>query len=108
MAEDHGYTAIADVDIMDENGSMTLSVTGESNLTENYVVASFANYDSFLMHPHFKGYAMAGYGGAIKNISIGIASPEGKSHIHSDGAGGSMWSGDQNAFPKSMPRRGSP
>ncbi len=90
VAEDHGYTAIANVDIMDENGSMTLPVTGGSNLTENYVGANFANYDYYVVLSHFKGHAMAGYGGAIKNISIGIASSEGKAHIHSGGTGGSM------------------
>lgn len=73
VAEDHGYTAIANVDIMDENGSMTLPVTGSSNLTENYVGANFANYDYYVVLSHFKGHSMAGYGRAIKNISIGIA-----------------------------------
>lgn len=106
VAEDHGYTAIADVDIMDENGSMTLPVVGGENLTENYVGANFANYDSFLVLSHFKGHAMAGFGGAIKNISIGIASSQGKSHIHSGGTGGNMWSGDQDAFLESMAEAG--
>lgn len=106
VAEDHGYTAIAEVDIMDENGSMTLPVSGGSTLTENYVGASFANYDSFLVLSHFKGHAMAGYGGAIKNISIGIASSQGKAHIHSGGTGGSMWGGDQDAFLESMAEAG--
>lgn len=106
VAEDHGYTAIADVDIMDENGSMTLPVEGGSNLTENYVGANFANYDYFVVLSHFKGHAMAGYGGAIKNISIGIASSEGKSHIHSGGTGGSVWGGDQDAFLESMAEAG--
>lgn len=106
VAEDHGYTAIANVDIMDENGSMTLPVTGGSNLTENYVGANFANYDYYIVLSHFKGHAMAGYGGAIKNISIGIASAEGKSHIHSGGTGGSMWGGDQDAFLESMAEAG--
>ena len=55
VAEDHGYTAIADVDIMDEEGSMTLPVTGGSNLTENYVGSHFANYDYFVVLSHFKG-----------------------------------------------------
>lgn len=54
LAEDHGYTAIANVDIMDENGSMTLPVVGGSNLTENYVGANFANYDYFVVLSHFK------------------------------------------------------
>lgn len=106
VAEDHGYTAIADVDIMDENGSMTLPVTGGKNLTENYVGANFANYDYFVVLSHFKGHAMAGFGGAIKNISIGIASAEGKAHIHTGGAGGSMWSGEQDAFLESMAEAG--
>lgn len=106
VAEDHGYTAIADVDIMDENGSMTLTVTGGSNLTENYVGANFANYDYFVVLSHFKGHAMAGFGGAIKNISIGIASAEGKNHIHTAGRGGSMWSAPQDPFLESMAEAG--
>lgn len=106
VAEDHGYTAIADVDIMDEEGSMTLPVTGGDNLTENYVGSHFANYDYYVVLSHFKGHAMAGYGGAIKNISIGIASSEGKAHIHSGGTGGSMWGGDQDAFLESMAEAG--
>lgn len=106
VAEDHGFTAIADVVIMDENGSMTLPVAGGTRLTENYVGAHFADYDSFLVLSHFKGHAMAGYGGAIKNISIGIASSEGKGHIHSGGTGGSMWRADQDAFLEAMGEAG--
>lgn len=106
VAEDHGYTAIADVDIMDEDGSMTLTVEGGDNLTKNYVGANFANYDYYVILSHFKGHAMAGFGGAIKNISIGIASADGKAHIHSGGTGGSMWGGDQDAFLESMAEAG--
>ncbi len=106
VAEEHGYTAIADVDIMDENGSITLPVTGGSNLTENYVGANFANYDYFVVLSHFKGHAMAGFGGAIKNISIGIASAEGKSHIHTAGQGGGMWGAPQDPFLESMAEAG--
>lgn len=106
LAKDHGYTELAPVDIMDENGSMTLPVIGGDNLTENYVGASFGNYDYFIVLSHFKGHAMAGFGGAIKNISIGIASSEGKAHIHSGGTGGSMWSADQDAFLESMAEAG--
>lgn len=78
VAEDHGYTEIANVDIMDEDGSMTLPVTGGTNLEENYVGSHFENYDYYVVLSHFKGHSMAGYGGAIKNISIGIASSKGK------------------------------
>ena len=106
VAEDHGYTAIADVDIMDEDGSLSLPVTGGDNLTENYVGAHFADYDYYVILSHFKGHTMAGFGGAIKNISIGIASSEGKAHIHSGGTGGNMWGGSQDAFLESMAEAG--
>lgn len=106
VAKDHGYTDIANVDIMDENGSMTLPVSGGENITENYVGANFANYDYYIILSHFKGHAMAGFGGAIKNISIGIASSEGKTHIHTGGKGGSMWGGEQDAFLESMAEAG--
>lgn len=102
LAEDHGYTAIADVDIMDENGSMTLPVTGGTVLTENYVGVNLQNYDFLVVLSHFKGHAMAGFGGAIKNLSIGCASSEGKTWIHSGGTGGSMWGGEQDAFLEAM------
>ena len=106
VAEDHGYTAIADVDIMDEEGSITLPVAGGDNLTENYVGSHFENYDYYVVLSHFKGHAMAGFGGAIKNISIGLASADGKAHIHSGGTGGSMWSSEQDAFLESMAEAG--
>ncbi len=106
LAEDHGYTSIAPVDIMDENGSMTLPVNGGDNLTENYVGANFKNYDYYVVLSHFKGHSMAGFGGAIKNISIGMASSEGKSWIHSGGNSTSGWSGDQDAFLESMAEAG--
>lgn len=107
VAADHGYTAIANVDIMDENGSFSLPVTGGTNLTENYVGANFENYDYFVVLSHFKGHSMAGFGGAIKNISIGIASSEGKAWIHSGGTSlTNAWSGEQDAFLESMAEAG--
>ena len=68
VAEDHGFTAIADFQILDEEGSMTLPVQDGTRLSENYVGAAFEDYDSYLVLSHFKGHSMAGYGGAIKNI----------------------------------------
>ena len=106
VAEDHGFTEIADFQILDEDGSMTLPVEGGSVLTENYTGAAFADYDSYLVLSHFKGHSMAGYGGAIKNISIGLASSEGKAWIHSGGTGGSMWGGEQDAFLEAMAEAG--
>ncbi|MDE7202560.1 MAG: DUF362 domain-containing protein [Lachnospiraceae bacterium] len=107
VAEDHGFTAIADFQILDEDGSMTLAVTGGTQLTENYVGAAFADYDSYLILSHFKGHAMAGFGGAIKNISIGLGSSEGKCWIHSGGTSlTSPWGGKQDAFLESMAEAG--
>ncbi|MBD5490190.1 MAG: DUF362 domain-containing protein [Lachnospiraceae bacterium] len=107
VAEDHGFTAIADFQIQDEDGSMTLSVEGGTRLTENYVGAAFEDYDSYLILSHFKGHAMAGFGGAIKNISIGLGSGEGKCWIHSGGTSlTSPWGGEQDAFLESMAEAG--
>jgi uncharacterized Fe-S center protein len=85
IAEDHGFTAIANVDIMDGDGEMTLPLTGGTHLKEDVVGSHYANYDFFIVLSHFKGHEMGGFGGALKNISIGIASSKGKSLIHSAG-----------------------
>ena len=107
VAEDHGFTAIADFQILDEEGSMTLPVQGGSRLSENYVGAAFEDYDSYLVLSHFKGHSMAGYGGAIKNISIGLGSSEGKAWVHSAGSSRTNpWGGDQDAFLESMAEAG--
>lgn len=107
VAKDHGFTDIADFKILDEEGSMTLTVTGGTNLSENYVGKAFADYDSYLVLSHFKGHAMAGFGGAIKNISIGLGSSEGKCWIHSGGKSlTDPWGGEQNAFLESMAEAG--
>ena len=107
VAEDHGFTAIADFQILDEDGSMTLPVQGGTRLSENYVGAAFDDYDSYLVLSHFKGHSMAGYGGAIKNISIGLGSSEGKAWIHSAGSSRTNpWGGDQDAFLESMAEAG--
>ena len=107
VAEDHGFTAIADFQILDEDGSMTLPVQGGTRLSENYVGAAFDDYDSYLVLSHFKGHSMAGYGGAIKNISIGLGSSEGKAWVHSAGSSRTNpWGGDQDAFLESMAEAG--
>lgn len=107
VAEDHGFTAISDFQILDEEGSMTLPVQGGTRLSENYVGAAFDDYDSYLVLSHFKGHSMAGYGGAIKNISIGLGSSEGKAWVHSAGSSRTNpWGGDQDAFLESMAEAG--
>lgn len=103
VAADHGFAAIANVDIMDADGELALPVEGGAHLAENYVGANLANYDSCVSLAHFKGHAMGGFGGAIKNCSIGIASASGKLHIHSAGASRTSWGGGtQDGFLESM------
>lgn len=107
VAKDHGFTDIAEFQILDENGSMTLPVTGGTQLSENYVGAHFGDYDSYLVLSHFKGHAMAGFGGAVKNISIGLGSSEGKCWIHSAGnSRTNAWGGAQDPFLESMAEAG--
>lgn len=84
-AADHGFTAIAPVDIMDAEGEVSLPVKGGRHLRENFVGSHYPAYDFTVVLSHFKGHAMGGFGGAVKNISIGIASSAGKAWIHSAG-----------------------
>lgn len=98
----HGWTDIAQVDIMDEEGDMTLPIVGGKHLKENYVGTHLANYDSMLVLSHFKGHPMGGFGGALKNISIGIASSYGKAHIHGAGDAKEIWTADHDKFLESM------
>lgn len=83
--KEHGFLDIAKVDIMDEEGDMAIPVENGIHLKENYVGAHLKNYDSMLVLSHFKGHAMGGFGGALKNISIGIGSSSGKAWIHTAG-----------------------
>lgn len=85
VIKDHGFLDIAPCDIMDENGDFAIPVKDGINLKENYIGENFKNYDSMLILSHFKGHAMGGFGGALKNMSIGIASTRGKTHIHTAG-----------------------
>lgn len=98
----HGWTEIADVDIMDEDGELALPIEGGFHLTENYVGDHIKRYDSMLVLSHFKGHPMGGFGGALKNISIGIASSHGKAHIHGVGKPDEMWSADHDSFLEAM------
>lgn len=102
-AEDHGFTAIANVDIMDAEGEVALPVNGGTHFTEDIVGSHFLNYDFMVVLSHFKGHLMGGFGGALKNISIGIASSRGKVRIHSAGASDTEWgSPKQEDFLESM------
>lgn len=106
-AEEHGFTAIAPVDIMDADGELELPVRNGKHLKINYVGSHLENYDSMLMLSHFKGHAMGGYGGALKNMSIGVASRDGKAWIHTAGVTKNpdeLWDNlpEQNHFLESM------
>ena len=102
-AEEHGFTAIAPVDIMDAEGEVELPLEGGRHLTRDIVGSHFLNYDFVIVLSHFKGHAMGGFGGAIKNMSIGIASANGKRYIHSAGASTTSWGNPaQDDFLESM------
>ena len=83
--KEHGFLDIAKVDIMDEEGDMAIPVENGFHLKENFVGDHLKNYDSMLILSHFKGHAMGGFGGALKNIAIGVGSSRGKAWIHTAG-----------------------
>lgn len=98
----HGWCDIAAVDIMDEDGEFALPIENGHQIKENYVGAHLKEYDSMLVLSHFKGHPMGGFGGALKNISIGIASAHGKAHIHGGGDADKIWTADHDSFLEAM------
>ena len=96
----HGFLEIAPCDIMDGEKEIALEIIGGKHLKQNFVGANLQNYGSVLILSHFKGHVMGGFGGALKNMSIGIASAYGKSQIHN--AGGLLGISNQNAFLEAM------
>jgi uncharacterized Fe-S center protein len=103
VAKDHGFTAIAPVVILDEKADISIPVSGGKRLKEDIVGERFKEFNFHVVLSHFKGHGMGGFGGALKNMSIGYASSAGKSWIHSGGKSKtSMRGGDQNAFLESM------
>ncbi len=98
----HGWTDIAPVDIMDEDGEIVLDIPEGKRIRKNYVGKNLAKYDSMLVLSHFKGHPMGGFGGALKNISIGIASSHGKAYIHGAGVEEEIWTADHDSFLESM------
>lgn len=104
VAEDHGFTAIADFDLLDEDGEVEWPVTGGTRLNRAIVGSHAENYSDWVILSHFKGHAMAGFGGAIKNVAIGMSSPSGKVYVHTAGTktSGSIWYNDQNAWLEAL------
>ena len=104
LMEEHEWSKYFNVDIMDAEGpDMELDIPNGLQIKKNYVGKHLANYDSMLVLSHFKGHAMGGFGGALKQLSIGCASSYGKAYIHGAGdASGDMFKTDQIKFVKSM------
>ena len=101
--EQRGYNQIATVDIMDEDDTMHLPVTSTKHLKYNIVGSHLANYDFMINLAHFKGHAMGGFGGVLKNQSIGVASSSGKIYIHTGGKSQTNWTSvEQDDFLESM------
>ena len=101
--EKHGWTKYFDVDLLDGEGpDLVLDIPEGKVIKKNYVGKNLANYDSLLVLSHFKGHPMGGYGGALKQLSIGIASSFGKAYIHGAGVPEEIWTADHDSFLESM------
>lgn len=104
---DHGFTSIAKVELLDEHGEIDIPVRDKTHIEADLVGAGITNYTFMVNLAHFKGHAMGGFGGVLKNQSIGVASANGKARIHSAGKTSStrdIWSKrpEQDAFLESM------
>jgi len=103
LIEDHGWNEYFSVDILDAEGpDLKLSIPNGKVIRENYVGKNIVNYDSMLVLSHFKGHPMGGYGGALKQLSIGVASSFGKAYIHGAGEPEKKWTADHDLFLESM------
>ena len=101
--EKHGWSKQFKVDLLDAEGNdLVLDIPDGKVIKKNYVGRNLANYDSLLVLSHFKGHPMGGYGGALKQLSIGIASSYGKAYIHGAGDPAKIWTGDHDLFLESM------
>ena len=103
LFEKHGWNKYFTVDLLDAAGpDLVLEVPNGKVIQKNYVGKDMSNYDSTLVLSHFKGHPMGGYGGALKQLSIGYASSFGKAYIHGAGEPEKIWTADQNDFKRSM------
>ncbi len=101
--KEHGWSKYFKVDLLDEIGpDFELDIPNGKTIKKNYVGKNIVNYDSMLVLSHFKGHPMGGYGGALKQLSIGVASSYGKAYIHGAGDPKKIWTADHNSFLESM------
>jgi len=99
----HGWSQLFAVDLLDAAGpDMVLEIPEGKKIRKNYVGKDLANYDSMLVLSHFKGHPMGGFGGALKQLSIGVASAYGKKYIHGVGKTENFWSSDHDSFLEAM------
>ena len=99
----HGWSTNFDVDILDAEGpDLELAVPNGRSIQKNFVGKDIANYDSMLVLSHFKGHPMGGFGGALKQLSIGCASSYGKAYIHGAGEPEKIWTADLDSFLDAM------
>lgn len=102
LLREHGWTDFA-MDLMDAEGpDLELPIPNGKVIKKNFVGKHLANYDAMLVLSHFKGHPMGGYGGALKQLSIGVASSHGKAYIHGAGVPENIWTADRDAFLESM------
>ena len=103
LLEDHGWNRYFTVDLLDAQGpDLELPIPKGKVIHKNFVGKDIANYDSMLVLSHFKGHPMGGYGGALKQLSIGVASSYGKAYIHGAGDPKQLWTADHDSFLESM------
>ena len=103
LLEEHGWSRYFAVDLLDAEGEdLKLECPGGKVIRENYVGKNIVHYDSMLILSHFKGHPMGGYGGALKQLSIGVASSYGKAYIHGAGVPENIWTSDHDSFLESM------
>lgn len=101
--EEHGWSKCFPVDLLDAEGpDLELPIPNGKRIQKNFVGKDLANYDSMLVLSHFKGHPMGGFGGAIKQLSIGVASSYGKAYIHGVGDTEAFWTSDHDSFLESM------
>ena len=102
LIKDHGWSDYFDVDIMDAQEDIKLNISEGKTIKENYVGKNIEKYNSMVVLSHFKGHPMGGYGGALKQLSIGVASSFGKAYIHGAGEPDKIWTADHDLFLSSM------
>ena len=101
--EKHGWSRYFDVDLLDAEGpDLVLDIPGGKVIQKNYVGKDIANYNGMLVLSHFKGHPMGGYGGALKQLSVGCASSYGKAYIHGAGVPEDIWTANHDLFLESM------